>query len=60
MSDYQSLMDEIVKLNQLCNLSRMLWIVRKLNTRLVNCKDDLTRIQVLADVVNGKYQEIHH
>ena len=43
------------KLNQLCNVSRMLKKVRELNTRLVNCKDDLAGMQVFTDVVNGKY-----
>ena len=55
MSDYQSLMDKIEKLNQLCNVSSMLRKVRELNTSLVNGKDDLARIQVFTDVVNGKY-----
>ena len=55
IEDYQSLISEIAKLSQLCNVSKIFRIVRELNSRLVNCRDDLARLQVSTHVAKGKY-----
>ena len=41
-------------LNDLCDLGKMLRLVRNLNSKLVNCKSELEKLQIFVDVSNGR------
>ena len=51
IEEFCELTDEIKKLNRLCNIGRMLSIVRSLNTKLSLCKNDLEMIEVFSKII---------
>ena len=55
LHDFHTLMGEINILNELCDLGKMLRLVRNLNGKLVNCKSDLEKLQIFVDISNGSY-----
>ena len=55
MDELFELRNEIRKLNRMCNISRMLSIVRELNAKLSVCKNDLDIIEVFSKInYNGR------
>ena len=50
--DLHELAAELKKLNALCNLGKMLRLVKTLNNRLTNCKTELDRLIVFSDILN--------
>ena len=51
MDEFCELTNEIRKLNRICNIGKMLNIVRVLNTKLSLCKNDLDRIEVFSKII---------
>jgi len=49
ISDLNGLMTEIHKLKQLVDIPRIILIVRNLNNKLVNCKDDMEKLQAFIE-----------
>ena len=48
-------MGEINMLNDLCDLGKVLRLVRNLNSKLVLCKSELEKLQIFVDFSNSKY-----
>ena len=48
-------MGKIIILHELCDLDKMLRLVRNLKSKLVNCKCELEESQIFVDVLNVKY-----
>lgn len=56
LRELQELTKELKKLSALCNIGKMLRLVKCLNEKLVNCKNDLDRIQIFSEIIinNGE------
>lgn len=53
-STFMELIEELKKLNQICNLEHLLIMVKELNSKLGNCPDNISKIIMLQNIV-AKY-----
>lgn len=51
-NDFNTLLNEVKELNQMCNISKLISIIRQLKSQLQNCNDNFERLVVLSNIID--------